>query len=181
MATHTFGPKTFSNVSVTVDPVLTPDKGVYSGKILQLLQSAQHSLYMQTQYIHPSGQIQDQAFTALIEAVRDKHRAGVDVRLITSQYENTPQWIEKLKEYDLDQVLRVQNRVHNKGIIIDSKVLALGSQNWSADGTLRNRDATLIIKHPEIAQYYEQIFIHDWTTMAQQHVVDVSVPVKKRG
>ncbi len=177
--TQMFQAKTFSDVSVTIDPVLTPDKGIYTGKILQLLQSAQQSLYMQTQYIHPSDQAQDQAFTALIEAVRDKHRKGVDVRLITSQYENTPQWIEKLKEHDLDKVLRIQNRVHNKGIVVDSKVVALGSQNWSGDGTLRNRDATLIVHHPEIAQYYQQIFIHDWTTMANQHVVDASVPLKK--
>src|SRR5262249_33696086 len=168
--TQTFTPQTFANVSITIDPVLTPDKGVYSGKIVQLRQTAQRSLYIQTQYIHPSAQASDQAFTALIEAVRDKHRKGIDVRIITSQYENTPQWIEKLKEYDLDKVLRIQNRVHNKGIIVDSKVVALGSQNWSGDGVLRNRDATLIIHHPEIAQYYERIFIHDWTTMATQHV-----------
>ena len=57
---------------------------------------------------------------------------------------------------------------------VDSKVVALGSQNWSGDGTLRNRDATLIIHDPEIARYYEQIFIHDWTTLANDKVVDVS-------
>jgi phosphatidylserine/phosphatidylglycerophosphate/cardiolipin synthase-like enzyme len=106
--------------------------------------------------------------------VRDKLRKEVDVRLITSQYENTPQWIEKLKEYDLDKVLRIQNRVPNKGIVVDSKVVALSSQNWSGDGTLRHRDATLIIHDPNIAQYYEQIFIHDWTTLADVKVVDAS-------
>jgi len=129
---------------------------------------------MQTQYIHPSDQPQDKDFTALIEAVREKHRNGVDVRLITSQYENTAQWMEKLKEYDLDKVLRIQDRVHNKGIVVDSKVVALGSQNWSGDGTLRNRDATLIIHNPDIAQYYEQIFVQDWTTLADAKVVDLS-------
>lgn len=171
---RTFTAKTFSNVPVTIQPVLTPDKGVYAGKILELLQAAERSLYIQTQYIHPSDQAQDTGFTALLEAVRDKHRKGVDVRLITSQYENTPQWMEKLKEYDLDKVLRIQNRVHNKGIVVDAKVVALGSQNWSGDGTLRNRDATLILHHPDIAQYYEQIFIHDWTTLADVKVVDAS-------
>jgi hypothetical protein len=35
-------------------------------------------------------------------------------------------------------------------------------QNWSGDGFLRNRGAGLIIHHPEIAQYYEAVFLDDW-------------------
>ena len=179
-----FEAKTFVNVPVTIQPVLTPDTGSYVGNILELLRSATRSIYMQTQYIHPSDQPADKDFTTLITTLRDKHRAGLDVRVITSQYENTAQWIEKLKEYDLDAVLRIQNRVHNKGIVVDSKVVALGSQNWSGDGTLRNRDATVIIHQEGIAQYFEQIFLHDWTTLASAKVVDASHPsgsTTKRG
>jgi phosphatidylserine/phosphatidylglycerophosphate/cardiolipin synthase-like enzyme len=72
---------------------------------------------------------------------------------------------------DLAQV-RIQANVHNKGMIVDSKVVAVGSQNWSGDGTLRNRDATLIIYNEEAAQYWEKIFIHDWTQMASQRALD---------
>jgi hypothetical protein len=75
-AAQTFSARTFSNVPVTIQPVLTPDTGVYSGKVLEILQAAERSLYMQTQYIHPSDQTQDKDFMALIEAVRDKHRGG---------------------------------------------------------------------------------------------------------
>jgi len=164
----------FDNVDVTIDPVLTPDPGDYSGKILALLQSAKKSIVMQTQYIHPSDKPADKAFTDLINMLRDKHRQGLTVRLITSQYENTPQWIEKLHGFDLDRVLRIQNRVHNKGIVVDSSVVALGSQNWSADGTLYNRDATVIIHHPGIAQYFEQVFTDDWNNRATVKIVDAS-------
>lgn len=170
--------KIFSNVPVTVQPLLTPDPGtmttMYVDKVMALIKSAQRSIYMQTQYIHPSDKPEDQSFTALVEALSAAEKKGLDVRLITSQYENTPQWIEKLKEYDLDRVLRVQNRVHNKGIVVDSKVVMVSSQNWSADGTLRNRDAGLIIKNAEIAAYFEAIFIDDWTSRADQKVVDAS-------
>ena len=169
-----FAAQTFAGIDVDVDPILTPDAGVYSGKILALLQSAEHSLYMQTQYIHPSDQAEDAKFDELISAVKVKHEAGVDVRLITSQYENTAQWVEKIKQYDLDSVLRIQDRVHNKGIVIDSKVVALGSQNWSGDGTLRNRDASVIIHHAGIAQYFEKIFVDDWTNRAKAKLVDAS-------
>jgi len=172
-------PQTFPDVTIKVDPILTPDKGVYSGKILTLLKSAKKTLFMQTQYIHPSDQAQDADFDALIKAVKEKHEQGVVVRLITSEYENTPQWIEKMKEYDLDGVLRIQNRVHNKGIVIDSETVALGSQNWSGDGTLRNRDASVVIYHPPIAKYFEAIFNDDWTKRAQAKLVDASHPAGK--
>jgi phosphatidylserine/phosphatidylglycerophosphate/cardiolipin synthase-like enzyme len=177
--------KVFTNVPVTVQPLLTPDPGVrttlYVEKVLALVQSAQRSVYMQTQYVHPSDQPGDNDFAALVEALSEAHRKGLDVRLITSQYENTPQWIEKLKEYDLDQVLRIQERVHNKGIVVDSKVVMVSSQNWSADGTLRNRDAGLIIYNADIAQYFEAIFLDDWTNRADEKIVDASHGVKASG
>jgi len=57
-------------------------------------------------------------------------------------------------------------------MIVDGEVVALGSQNWSADGVIRNRDATLIIYNREAAQYWGQIFEHDWVNMAAQQAAD---------
>lgn len=177
--------KVFSNVPVTIQPLLTPDPGtiptLYVQKVLALIQSAKRSVYMQTQYVHPSGQPADKDFTTLVEALSKAHSAGLDVRLITSQYENTSQWIERLHEYDLDQVLRIQERVHNKGIVVDSRVVMVSSENWSADGTLRNRDAGLIIENTDIAQYFEAIFLDDWVNRATEKIVDWSYPSKNAG
>jgi phosphatidylserine/phosphatidylglycerophosphate/cardiolipin synthase-like enzyme len=76
--------------------------------------------------------------------------------------------MEKLKMAGIDLgKMRVQNRVHNKGMIVDSAVVALGNHNWSGDGTLRNRDATLIIYDVDAAQYYEKIFLYDWNNLAK--------------
>ncbi|MFM0198306.1 phospholipase D-like domain-containing protein [Paraburkholderia fungorum] len=63
-------------------------------------------------------------------------------------------------------VLRRQANVHNKEIVVDGKVVLVSSQNWSADGTLRNRDAGLIIHSADAAAYFEQIFLHDWRYLA---------------
>src|SRR5262249_13842811 len=54
---------------LTVQPLLTPDPGVYTGQLLALIQSAQTRFYMQTQYIHPSENAGDQGLTDLINAV----------------------------------------------------------------------------------------------------------------
>jgi phosphatidylserine/phosphatidylglycerophosphate/cardiolipin synthase-like enzyme len=43
----------------------------------------------------------------------------------------------------------------------------VGSHNWTNQGTVANRDASLIIHHEEIAKYYEQVFLFDWDTLTR--------------
>jgi hypothetical protein len=154
---------------IKIQPILTPDN--YYACVLPLIQSAKKSFYMQTQYIHPSDLPGDQQLADLISAVAELQKKGLDVRLILSQWETqgTGGYLEKLQAAGIDLAsVRIQTGVHNKGIIVDSSVVMLGSQNWSGDGVIRNRDASLIIYNADAAQYYEQIFLHDWTNMAQQ-------------
>lgn len=169
-----FESKTITD-EITIQPLLTPDLGPgnYAQNILGLIESASQSLFIQTQYIHPPKPEVDIEFKALIDAVAKKMTEIPDVRIILSEYENTPAWLEKLQEAGLDMSkVRIQNGVHNKGFIVDSKVVALGSQNWSGDGVLRNRDASLIIFNPDAAQYFEKIFKHDWEVLATQKLRD---------
>jgi hypothetical protein len=166
-----FAPFPITNETITIQPLLTPDQGAgnYAQNILELIRSASQRLYIQTQYIHSPKSGEDDGFKALIDTVAEKMTSGLDVRLILSKYEATGGWLEKLQEAGLDMSkVRIQNGVHNKGFIADSKVVALGSQNWSGDGVLRNRDASLIIYHEGAAQYFEKIFIHDWEVLARQ-------------
>jgi hypothetical protein len=167
-------PKVFTKARVTVQPLLTPDKGrktsMYAENVLALIASARKTLYMQFQYVHPTTLPADSGFEALVDAVADAVRRKVDVRIICSQYENTPQYIELLHERGLSGVLRVQDRVHNKGIVVDSKTVLVSSQNWSPQGVLQNRDAGVIIGHPGIAQYFEANFLQDWADRADVRV-----------
>jgi PLD-like domain len=86
-------------------------------------------------------------------------------------------WWERLQQTGLNlSSVKVQAGVHNKGIVVDSKTVMISSQNWSGDGVLRNRDAGLIIFDEEVAQYYEQVFLHDWQYMAEAGPVAPSSP-----
>ena len=167
-------PKTFTKARVTLQPLLTPDRGrtttMYAENVLALIKSARKRLYIQMQYVHPTSLPADRGFTALVDAVADAVRRKVDVRVICSQYENTPQYVELMHEAGLSSVLRVQDRVHNKGIVVDSKTVLVSSQNWSSAGVLQNRDAGVIIGHPGIAQYFEANFLQDWEDRADVRV-----------
>lgn len=157
-------PRTFHSVPVTVQPLLTPDPGeattMYVEHVLALITSAKKTLYAQMQYFEPSNLPGDSNFMRLLNAVRDAVQRGVDVRLIASQYESSH--LEQMHDLGLTQVLRIQQRVHNKGIIVDSAQVLVSSQNWSAAGTLRNRDAGVILQHAGIAKFFEAIFLEDW-------------------
>jgi hypothetical protein len=164
-----FPPRTISAV-MKIQPILTPDN--YVDHIMPLIAGAKRSFYMQTQYIHPSDKPGDEGLAGLIEAVAQKIKDGLDVRLIMSEYETLDK-LELLQDAGIDLAhVRIQANVHNKGMVVDSSIVALGSQNWSADGVIRNRDATLIIYNQDAARYWEQIFIHDWTNMAIQQAAD---------
>ncbi|HKT55964.1 MAG TPA: phospholipase D-like domain-containing protein [Microbacterium sp.] len=156
--------------TMTVAPLLTPDPGVYAGAVKQLIDSATASLYLQFQYIQLPRTLDasSQGFVALVDAVIAKVQAGLDVRIILGQHE-TAGYLEQLIAHGLDvkTTTRIQNNVHNKGIVVDSSAVLVSSQNWSMDGTLYNRDAGVIIHEPRAAQYFEAVFLHDWANLAR--------------
>src|SRR4051794_22805251 len=131
-----FAPTTVTD-TMTITPLLTPDPGSYAAHVQTLIASAQHTLYLQFQYIElPTGSTPaSPAFTALVAAVIDRQRAGVDVRIVMSQYE-TKGYLEQLITAGLDVTngVRIQPNVHNKGIVVDGTTVLVSSQNWSNAG-----------------------------------------------
>ena len=157
------------NEPVTITPLLTPDPGVYQPAMLDLIKSVKHSLYIQLQYIHPSSDPANAKFTELIDAVAAKIDAGMDVKIILSEFQTLKGGLDALQAagINLDNV-KIQNNVHNKGFVFDHKVVVVSSMNWSGEGVLSNRDAGVIIDNATAAQYYENIFLDDWAHHSAQ-------------
>lgn len=157
-----FEPKVFrftAGKTLHLQPVLTPDN--YAERILEHIESAREKLYFQDQYIHV-GRANAPGFAQLVGALRAKIDAGLDVRIILRDIGDTRGMLESLQAQGFDmRRVKLQKGCHNKGIIVDSRAVAVGSHNWSSDGTTRNRDATLIIHDPDVAAYYEQVFLYD--------------------
>jgi PLD-like domain len=164
-----FRPETFT-ANMRVQPVLTPDN--YGPVILELINSASKTLYMQIPYITPKDDPEGATLAGLIGAIARQIQAGRDVRIILSSFAKMAS-LEQLQSMGIDSsLIRIQNNLHNKGIIVDSRIVAIGSHNWSAPGVSTNRDATLVIFNEDAAQYWEKVFIHDWVHMATQHTGD---------
>lgn len=165
----------FESATITgtmkISPLLTPDPGVYASAVKALIASANESLYMQFQYIElpRPGVTNAQGFIDLVQAVIDRQEARVDVKIIMSEFEKVG-YLEQLQSMGLDVVntVKIQNNVHNKGMVVDGEAILVSSQNWSTDGTLYNRDAGVIIHNRDAAAYFQEIFLHDWKNLAVQ-------------
>jgi len=169
-----FKPQTI-NGEMTIQPLLTPDPGsdgvttLYCEQMLKLISGAESKLYIQLQYIHPSDMEGDAPFMKLLDAVTARAKAGVDVRIILSQWQNS-QWMERLKASGFDtDLVRIQQGVHNKGFLVDDKNAVVSSMNWSSQGCLENRDAGMIVTSADVYSYFEEIFLHDWNNVAVSH------------
>lgn len=163
-----FKPLRIENREVSVQPLLTPDN--YAQNVLKLIKSAKKSVWFQNQYINFRGTEDDfPDFKLLVGALKDKIDKGLDVRIICR---------DMMKQESLDvlialdfpkKVFRFQPACHNKTIIVDGKTVVFGSHNWSNEGVMTNRDASLIFDDPEIAAYLAQVYDYDWTTLATAH------------
>jgi hypothetical protein len=157
--------------AVKVRPLLTPDN--YVGHIIDLLGSAERSVYLQYAYITYSEEPSDERFTQMLTRLAElSNRAHMDVRIIVGSGDAADK-IRKLVQHGFrETAFRVQSNIHNKGIVVDGNKVLVSSANWSGDGVLRNRDAGLLIYDEEIAGYYQNVFIKDWENRAKARLDD---------
>ncbi|AMM20478.1 hypothetical protein AX769_10370 [Frondihabitans sp. PAMC 28766] len=152
-----------------VTPVLTPDAGVYVGAVTSLIESATSTLHMQFQYIElpKVSSVASAPLEALVAAIVARQKAGVDVKIIMSEYE-TAGFLEKLQAAGLAVTtsVKIQNNVHNKGVVVDGARVLVSSQNWSSAGVTTNRDAGVVLESTAAAHYFDEIFEHDWEHLA---------------
>ena len=152
--------------SVRVKPVLTPDQQgkVYSTAVLELIRSAKKQLLFQNQYIDV-GDTSSGLFGELVDALVERSQEIADVRIILRSggdgfWDNMAEL--KRRGMDVNKCVRRISATHTKGIVVDSRKVLVGSQNWSSLGVTLNRDASLLFDDAEIAQYFAAVFEHDW-------------------
>ena len=151
--------------NIEVQPVLTPDN--YVQRVTSLLKNAKHSIYMQFAYINYSEAEGDKPFTQMLDVLKKMtNRANIDTRIIVDSRDAASKVGLLVKNGFNQDAFRQQANIHNKGIVVDSKAVLVSSANWSGDGVLRNRDAGLIIHDPDIASYYQAVFLDDWEKRA---------------
>ena len=162
---------------LTVQPILTPDN--YLDVVLDLLRKRPNErLYFQNQSLNPVKEPTPAWAELLRLLVEYSNDEALDVRIIFRNIGPIRNKLESLQAagFNMDRI-RVQKGCHTKGIVIDSATVLLGSHNWTNQGVEANRDASLLIDHPEIAGYYERVFLHDWDHLARAAIREEAMPI----
>ncbi len=162
---------------ITVQPLLTPDN--YLEHVLDMVRGARSELWIENQSFDAPNENQE-ALAELMNAIIDKQRRGVDVRIIFRKgYGKERKNLEDLQTFGFDtSKIKVQDGCHTKGIVVDGERVLLGSQNITGTGITENRDASLIFEDEQIAAYYRDLFLYDWDQLADQKVVEEIAAVR---
>jgi hypothetical protein len=170
------------NRELDIQPLLTPDRDsrgnrIFMAHAIKMMKKGTRKIYVENQSFNLLEDNND-AFENFFGVLRDKQQSGLDVRIIFRDAREFPgqnnalkqqKLLERLKDFGLDtDFIRVQKGCHTKGIIVDATEVLLGSHNLTNEGSLFNRDASLLVRDPEVAAYFEKIFLFDWKVLAQQ-------------
>lgn len=163
-----FFPELVLNRKLRVQPLLTPRH--FAEHVLPLIQGAKRRVWFQNQSLKPDPSRPE--YMRLFHALRDRsNEAELDVRIIARGDFGPHTVLMALRQAGFDMArVRLQNGCHTKGLIIDDDIVVVGSHNWTGQGALENRDASLFIHDAEAVKYYAQLLEHDWSHLASDRV-----------
>lgn len=145
------------NPTVTIDGTrldiyFSPDDGVLKA-LVPLLESAQKSIFFLA-YSFTSNQLGD--------IVREKAEAGLTIGGVMDEEQvssNQGTEFDPFRQADLDvRIDGIDGLMHHKVFIIDQKIVAFGSYNFSQSAEERNDENLIIVYNPVIAQQFVQEF-----------------------
>lgn len=133
--------------------VVSPDNG--DAKLLDFIDGAKQSLQVYNQELADS--------TILEHLIAAKQR-GVDVQVLTAHPESGPDRnadaIKKLQAAGIDAKEMTNNYLHAKAMVADDRAF-VGSQNFSFNAMLKNRELGEIIDDPNVVGQLRQWFMDD--------------------
>jgi phosphatidylserine/phosphatidylglycerophosphate/cardiolipin synthase-like enzyme len=157
------------NGSFLAQPLFSPDTSEQA--ILQVIQSATTSIYIQQLYIYRDW---GDLISPFVEQLANKSQQGVIIKIILDynpEYEETTAILNKTKEYLESFGVQVKfisptwspfSTVHNKGMIVDNKTVLISSINWNEQSVRENREAGVLVENEDVAIYYATVFLSDW-------------------
>jgi PLD-like domain/Trypsin-like peptidase domain len=173
---------------LNIQPLLTPDRDSRGNRIFidfatKLIEGAKSTIDIENQSFSLLEDNESQ-YESFFNVLLQKQNEGIIIRIIFRDPREfaggqkgevaLQKQLDRIKEFGLDtDNIKVQEKCHTKAIIIDSKVpenaaVLFGSHNLTTSGALYNRDASLLIKDSEVAEYFQKIFDFDWEIVAKQ-------------
>lgn len=140
------------------------------GELLQGIREAQREILIATYKMDYNERASKRHLNALVEALHQASKRGVHVRcLLNMDKENTQIGRINARASRLLEKRGVITRkgamgrtIHAKLVIIDEKIVIVGSHNLSESSLCRNFEVSLLIRDPVIALDLKEIYQQEW-------------------
>jgi len=177
----------FAFTGADVIPVIGPDT---THELVSLIERATKTIDIEQAYISQN----KGEWTELMHHVLDAARRGVAVRILLDSYwynivnaNDNDEIVDKIRRIAYDEGLPIEARLvdlratnlvklHNKGVIIDRNEVFVGSINWNENSPTFNREVGVIIKSPEMAKYFTDVFEFDWNPRSKSSPTSLEAP-----
>ncbi|TFG34362.1 hypothetical protein EU527_03965 [Candidatus Thorarchaeota archaeon] len=159
---------------MNVTPIFSPDTSLQG--ILYCINAAQATLDIQIPYFTNSAAGNE--VTQILNAIIAAKNRGVTVRVITEEAYDFVEVAELLTEHNIPivwQDTRWFTANHNKGIIVDGRIVLISSINYSDNSIVNNREAGVIIENTDVAQWFQAIYDFDWGIADCDEMNDVNL------
>ena len=135
----------------------------YFDTALARIESAQKSIHIASFEMKHYDSRPSSKMNRLVRQLVYAKERGVDVKVVTDEYSRENNAHSMLAENGVP--IRLDGRdqtLHAKLIIVDGKVVLLGSTNLSFFGLEKNREANVMIDDEAVAQSFERYFKDVW-------------------
>jgi cardiolipin synthase len=158
-----FFPKTksISSQKVTIIPGGPESSFNNMGTVhLKLISSARQKIYIESPYFIPSSRV--------LKALNGASEKGIEIHLLIPR--KADHWVTKLAgQYYMGKVLKHGVKIstydkgflHSKLIIVDSKVVSVGSANFNQRSFSKDYEITSIVYNKDTVRQFEQVFFTD--------------------
>lgn len=136
---------------------------MYFSHAEQLLKGARKSIHIASFEMKYYRQFPQSKQNLLVRELIYAHERGVDVKIIVDQFSEENNAFELLREAGVEiRYDSNETTTHSKLIIVDGKIVLLGSTNLSYYGLEKNNEANVLVEDKAVAEYYEKYFWNLW-------------------
>jgi cardiolipin synthase len=166
----------------------------YYPALKQAIEDAEDSIYMVMFQVSLNPYNKTSQVYKLVDELLKAHKRGVNVKVILDQnvdfvnLKSIDKWVAEgknawcfkmLKEAGVDVYYdNLTTYTHAKVIVIDKKIVIMGSANWSENAFNKNIETNVLIRSRELAneilEYFEKIKIDE---KANQPILKNSIPI----
>jgi len=157
------GPAYVALADSGVDGIEVVNDREYFERVFELIDSADKSIHLVMFEIKYYDKYPDSEVNQLVEKLIKKNSEGVEVKIIVDQFLTDKGAVEILQKTGVDiKWDSTKLTTHNKLMILDGRVVLIGSTNWSYYSFSKNHESNVIFDDKESAKKFEQYFERVW-------------------